>query len=57
MVNILKALIFLTEKYIGTVDTVEMKRKEPGRDYTHDSIQICGKIAERGFELELRLDD
>lgn len=57
MVNVLKAMLVLAEKYIGYVDTVSLSRKEPNREYTHDSIRICGKINQRGYELELRLDD
>ena len=57
MVNVLKAMLVLAEMYIGYVDTVSFSRKEPGMEYTHDSIRICGKINQRGYELELRLDD
>lgn len=57
MVNVLKAMLVLAEKYIGYVDTVCLSRKEPDKAYTHDSIRICGKINQRGYELELRLDD
>ena len=57
MLNVLKAMLVLAEKYIGSVDTVDLKRREPGREYTHDCIRICGRIGERCYELELRLDD
>lgn len=58
MVTIFKKMVEMAEDYIGTVEEASLKKHEPGKSYTHDSIQIEGLTEDgRKYCLELTMED
>lgn len=58
MLGIFKALIAASEKYVGIVEAAKLTRREDGKSYTHDGIQIEGCMKSgRKFCLELTVED
>lgn len=58
MLDIFKALIAAAEKYVGAVEAAKLSRKEAGKSYTHDNIQLEGCMKDgRKFFLELTIED
>lgn len=58
MITIHQAMIALVQDYVGEIDQASLKRKEPGKPYTSDSIRIEGTATSgRRFCMELTLED
>lgn len=58
MLVIFKALMAAAEEYIGDVEAASLRKREPGKAYTHDGVTIHGTMEDgRRFTLELEVED
>jgi hypothetical protein len=58
VLTIFKALLASAGEYIGDVETASLRKREPGKAYTHDGVTIHGTMEDgRRFTLELEVED